>query len=386
MSLNPIQELLRLFPERNWNWINLSQNSWVTWSLVEEFSEKPWNWSVLSENPNFGWSLIQAHPEKNWSYEFLIENSSVSFTELTEIFNGGFLTYSSRPHQISANPNLTTEDVCSHPEFPWNWDLLISNSSIEISRFIQDSIPADWDYYWLSSNPQLDWTLIRRFPEYPWDFQMISWKNARLTPEIIREFRLSLDFRFLSFNKLISLRIFLDHPEAHWKLRRLLINTQDLELVRFLIFQTSLIKKLKRKYPEQSEIIEELFKSLGSEEKKLIRVQVILNNGLYRLECWQENLPSRNPYLDWREVARNPEKFNFRVLSENQFQRFPVRQRERARIRERVFRTLLFEVHRSGWQELFGLSLVLLRLRREDVLVRGCPNHSPRLLLEEEKN
>jgi hypothetical protein len=81
--LNPVERLLELLPERDWDWELLSHNPAVTWKSVQRFPEKPWDWKTLSRR--LPWSVIQAHPKKPWNYTRVLENPLVDFSEILEL-------------------------------------------------------------------------------------------------------------------------------------------------------------------------------------------------------------------------------------------------------------------------------------------------------------
>ena len=47
---NHLLTLLKLFPNKNWNWTYLSGNPNITFEIVKSNHNKNWNWSYLSRN------------------------------------------------------------------------------------------------------------------------------------------------------------------------------------------------------------------------------------------------------------------------------------------------------------------------------------------------
>ena len=50
--VNHIEKLLQLYPDKPWNWKELSRNPNITWEIVKANLNLPWNWGWLSFNPN----------------------------------------------------------------------------------------------------------------------------------------------------------------------------------------------------------------------------------------------------------------------------------------------------------------------------------------------
>jgi hypothetical protein len=45
--MNELQMLIRWFPDKNWNWIELSRNPNITMGDVIAYPDKPWDWEGL---------------------------------------------------------------------------------------------------------------------------------------------------------------------------------------------------------------------------------------------------------------------------------------------------------------------------------------------------
>ena|ERR1700731_4758634 len=66
--------------------------------LIEHFPNKNWDWYELSRNPNITIREVLTHPYELWNWECL-----------------------------SANPGITMKDVLVYPNMPWRWDWLSQN-------------------------------------------------------------------------------------------------------------------------------------------------------------------------------------------------------------------------------------------------------------------
>ena len=50
-------DYIKLTPEKEWDYDDLSLNPNITWDIVSTNPDKPWNYSWLSRNPNITWVL-----------------------------------------------------------------------------------------------------------------------------------------------------------------------------------------------------------------------------------------------------------------------------------------------------------------------------------------
>ena len=69
--------------------------------LIEKYPEKNWDWNNISSNPNLPIDYIEKHPEKDWNWDY-----------------------------ISFNPNFTMEDIEKYSEKPWNWSEISANPNV----------------------------------------------------------------------------------------------------------------------------------------------------------------------------------------------------------------------------------------------------------------
>ena len=52
---NVMEKLIKLtekFPNKPWDWEELSNNENLTIEVIEKYIDKPWNWKKFSQNPN----------------------------------------------------------------------------------------------------------------------------------------------------------------------------------------------------------------------------------------------------------------------------------------------------------------------------------------------
>ena len=59
-----INQKIKTYEERKFNWYWLSQNPNITWDIVKNNPDKPWDWYRLSKNPNITWDVIKDNLDK----------------------------------------------------------------------------------------------------------------------------------------------------------------------------------------------------------------------------------------------------------------------------------------------------------------------------------
>src|SRR5437764_13144771 len=54
---NHLLTLLKLFPDKEWRWIDISCNPNITWDIIQDNPDKEWSWYGISHNPNITWYI-----------------------------------------------------------------------------------------------------------------------------------------------------------------------------------------------------------------------------------------------------------------------------------------------------------------------------------------
>src|SRR3954466_13707696 len=75
---NHLTTLLKMFPDKPWDWYGLSQNPNITWQAILDNLDKPWNWYYISHNPNITWKNIYDNLDKPWDWSGISINPNVT--------------------------------------------------------------------------------------------------------------------------------------------------------------------------------------------------------------------------------------------------------------------------------------------------------------------
>jgi hypothetical protein len=57
--MNILQYLLEKYPNGDWEWEDMSENSNITMGFIEKYPNKPWDWEGISENSNITMEFIE---------------------------------------------------------------------------------------------------------------------------------------------------------------------------------------------------------------------------------------------------------------------------------------------------------------------------------------
>ncbi len=96
---NHLWTLIKLSPDKPWDWFWISRNPNITWDIIKSNPEKPWNWVYVSRNPNITMDIVKDNPDKPWNWA-----------------------------GISRNPNLIWWMVYENQDKPWDWEGISDNT------------------------------------------------------------------------------------------------------------------------------------------------------------------------------------------------------------------------------------------------------------------
>ncbi len=69
-----------------WDWISISENPNITWTIIQQYPELPWDWSMISKNPNIDLSIILENKKAPWDYWYFFENPNITMNDLCYYF------------------------------------------------------------------------------------------------------------------------------------------------------------------------------------------------------------------------------------------------------------------------------------------------------------
>jgi len=310
MPFDHLYVLLKLFPDKPWDWNSLSRNPGFTWNSARENLDKPLDWSTFSRNENVTLDIVYENPSLPWDIEGLSGNPHLTLNDIQNLSSRGPINHRHKEwnwHMISTNSDVTWKTVQNTPSTWWNyfgwtypkWSYrgLSTNRNITMD-IVEKYSKKPWVHHDLSYNPNITIDYVKNHIDLPdsngcferqwinWDWLELTvskaikmeniednprlpwrWKAVPLNPNV------SWDFIRRNFNKIVTLR-FVDVP---WKIVK---ETQELPWKYDCLCRRSSIffedlPKIQEKSPKKIDILHEF---------------------------------SGNPNLTWKIVAENPSK------------------------------------------------------------------------------
>lgn len=228
MSGNALTFLLNKYPDKNWDWFELSKNSNITKEFIDNNLHFPWDWKLgVSSNRNVDIEFIEKHNNKKWSW--LLLSKHIKFNQQTLIKYKDKLNFC----KLSLNPNLTLDLVLDNNDLHWNYHNLLLNPIMTVDFFLKYEKKLFNNIYFptnlLSMNPEITINELNRIniiKRLSWNWDLISKYNKNITFDyyenhICKEL---FSLKYLSKKKNITMKIIEDNPSIQWDWKYISIN------------------------------------------------------------------------------------------------------------------------------------------------------------------
>jgi len=219
---NHLLTLLKMFPQKDWDWKIMSQNINLTWEYVREHLDYDWDWDELSANPMLTWDIIRDNPDLKWNWRRISKRHDIPAEVIQDCLNKSSCSPDPSEKQHSpldwilrtSNPELAWEKVRPRVITPDNITTTIRHDlTWDMIRYV----PEIWRYYEIFSvNPNITWEKVRSNPWYPWDFRLLS-LHPNITWDIIRDNpEHPWNYGNATINPNVTWDIIRDNPDIPW--------------------------------------------------------------------------------------------------------------------------------------------------------------------------
>lgn len=79
LNCRHLERLLKLFPDKPWNWYLLSQNQTIRLKFIQQNLDLKWKFDELSTNPNISWEFVEKNLDRGWNFEGLSLNPNITW-------------------------------------------------------------------------------------------------------------------------------------------------------------------------------------------------------------------------------------------------------------------------------------------------------------------
>jgi hypothetical protein len=214
-----IQLVIMNYQPRGRNGIYGGEADRIKYELAEDSPN--WNWKYLSANRNITLNDILNYPSLDWDFRGLSENPNITIEFiLANLEDRRTLRCGPEHHwnwtDLTANPAITLKIILAHPSLPWIQAEYSSNPNVTI-RDVLDHPEIEWNFSELSENPGIAMDDIESNLDLPWEFEWVS-DNPNLTPSYLLEHldRDEWNWYSLSRHPNMTFTFILEHLDFPW--------------------------------------------------------------------------------------------------------------------------------------------------------------------------
>ena len=209
---SPLWNLLRMFPNEDWDWEHVSENDNLP---IEILMKKPyWHGKCASNHPNLTMKIVLDNPDFPWDWFIVSSHENIKWNHIHDNPN---LPWDSRG--VSKNKNITPEIVSNNPGVQWDYKCLSTNHDFSIS-FVMNNLDRIWDLSEICAfNTTITWKYVCDNPNFPWNYRYLA-HNPCITLKIICDNPdMGWGWEHASANPSISIECILNNPDKRWNLR-----------------------------------------------------------------------------------------------------------------------------------------------------------------------
>lgn len=197
---NTLIDLVKCFPDRNWNWRYLSSNSNMEVEMIlESLLLFPWSFRDLSSNYNVNAEFVEMFIDRDWDFRVLSGRICAEIKVLDRSFDFEF--------------------VRRHANKPWNWNIILSN--IDLADVEKHMHAFKWNLFYMNYRRDISFELIDRYPDVPWSFSEMS-RLLQFNLELVKQNKnLDWSWHSICYNNNLDMQFvrkyMLDKPNICWK-------------------------------------------------------------------------------------------------------------------------------------------------------------------------
>jgi hypothetical protein len=200
---NHLWLLIKLLPDKDWDWRYISRNVSITWDIIEQNLENQykWDWDAICQNTNITWDIVRSNktfstgPNKGknipWKYFLLRNNPNFTWEIMSKYFPSEYFPPNDAESwkDLSINKSITWDVVKKNLDKPWDWEYLSECMKItmgEVKENIRSDHPAPWCFDYLAINPYISLEDIENTPEFLEHVWKLS-HNKNITWEFVKK-------------------------------------------------------------------------------------------------------------------------------------------------------------------------------------------------------
>lgn len=171
-----LERLIEMYPNKEWDWVQLSNNPDITFEFILKHKDKKWNWDRVSQNINIKIQNVVDHPYLRWEMMRLAANPSITLQDVLN-YPTPYGEEEWDPFSLSHNRSIPIQYLLSKE---WDVDMQrISRRADLTLQIVLDHPDEEWDWGYLSSNPGITLQDIYDNPHLEWNWFLVSGRRGQ---------------------------------------------------------------------------------------------------------------------------------------------------------------------------------------------------------------
>jgi hypothetical protein len=208
-TINNLTVLIKLFPEANWDFEQLSRNPALRWEIVDMFDRSVWDIKELIGNPGISFANALELSNGNYDVNVLSERYDLSWDFVMEHADLAWDRY-------VMSVNAPMEIIKNNPTFGWNVEGIVCNSNLQL-----DNVDVSWGTHYKHLCRRFGWKYVEKFKttENGWDWNWIT-SNLAINMWVLNkipETKLYMDI-IKTHNGSVWWDVIMEYPDERWNI------------------------------------------------------------------------------------------------------------------------------------------------------------------------
>ena len=178
-----------------------------------------WDSDMISANSDITIQDMLDNPQFKWNY-FAVNYKATISDLLKPIPKGPNRKPLWKWDYRMLSYTIHIDDILANKELRWNWGNVCRNKTITFDHVLKnDDIPWDWSVLYIQCPFNVE--IYRLNPYKPWNFKRLSWNHGLHINDILANLDLKWDWAGVSANVTITIDHILKHHSLPWRWDRL---------------------------------------------------------------------------------------------------------------------------------------------------------------------
>jgi hypothetical protein len=199
--------------------------------IIKENISLAWDSDMISANPDITIQDMLDNPHIKWNYYSANYKATISDL-LKPIPKGPNRKPLWRWEYSMLSYRIHVDDILAHKDLGWKWNNVCGNNTLTFNHVLtHNDIPWDWSVLYIQCPFSIE--MYHMDPYKPWNFNRLSWNRGLHIDDVLANLDLKWDWAGISANATITIDHILKHHSLPWRWDRLSLNIPLCDIFRY---------------------------------------------------------------------------------------------------------------------------------------------------------